>query len=137
LQRLFTAFPDGWPGIGLLLLRTVVGVAVAGQGTVRLANLSSSAIGLWAIDVVAIVSGVSLLIGFLTPGTGALAGLCVMFLWVPTFAANRYLDGVGAVLIISNAAALVLLGPGAFSLDARLFGRREILIPHESCPQKS
>jgi hypothetical protein len=26
-------------------------------------------------------------------------------------------------------AALVLLGPGAFSLDARLFGRREIIIP--------
>jgi hypothetical protein len=25
--------------------------------------------------------------------------------------------------------ALVLLGPGAFSLDARLFGRREIIIP--------
>jgi uncharacterized membrane protein YphA (DoxX/SURF4 family) len=101
----------------------------------RLANLSSSAVGLWAINVVAIVSGVSLLVGFLTPGT--LAGLCVMLFWVPTFAANRYLDGVVAVLIISDAAALVLLGPGAFSLDARLFSRREILIPHESCPQKS
>jgi hypothetical protein len=41
------------------------------------------------------------------------------------------------VLIIADTAALVLLGPGAFSLDAHLFGRREIMIPHESCPQKS
>jgi len=29
------------------------------------------------------------------------------------------------------AAAIALLGPGAFSLDARLFGRREIVIPKD------
>jgi hypothetical protein len=28
------------------------------------------------------------------------------------------------------ATAIALLGPGAFSIDSRLFGRREILIPH-------
>jgi hypothetical protein len=27
------------------------------------------------------------------------------------------------------AVAVALMGPGAFSLDARLFGRREIVIP--------
>jgi hypothetical protein len=26
--------------------------------------------------------------------------------------------------------AIALLGPGAFSIDARMFGRREILIPN-------
>jgi hypothetical protein len=30
------------------------------------------------------------------------------------------------------AVALALLGPGAFSLDGRLFGRREIVIPPSS-----
>jgi hypothetical protein len=31
--------------------------------------------------------------------------------------------------MVVDATAIALLGPGAFSLDARLFGRREILIP--------
>jgi hypothetical protein len=30
------------------------------------------------------------------------------------------------------AAAVLCLGPGAFSVDARLFGRREVIIPHSS-----
>lgn len=36
---------------------------------------------------------------------------------------------VGVIIL---AAAIALLGPGAFSLDARLFGRREIVIPNIS-----
>jgi hypothetical protein len=34
------------------------------------------------------------------------------------------------------AAATALLGPGAYSLDARLFGRREIIIPQASNPHE-
>ncbi|MBX3277660.1 MAG: hypothetical protein KF868_06615 [Acidobacteria bacterium] len=29
------------------------------------------------------------------------------------------------------AASIILLGPGALSLDCRLFGRREIVIPYD------
>jgi hypothetical protein len=39
------------------------------------------------------------------------------------------LDGAAAVLGLAAAAGLGLLGPGAFSIDARLFGRRAIFIP--------
>jgi hypothetical protein len=35
------------------------------------------------------------------------------------------------------AAAIMLLGPGALSLDARLFGRREIIIPDNRHSPKS
>jgi len=34
--------------------------------------------------------------------------------------------------MIVTTIALALLGPGAFSLDGRLFGRREIVIPPSS-----
>ena len=39
------------------------------------------------------------------------------------------IDRFAALVLIVDAAALALLGPGAHSLDARLFGRREIFIP--------
>jgi len=41
------------------------------------------------------------------------------------------IDRLAALILIVDAAALALLGPGALSLDARLFGRREIIIPHD------
>ena len=33
------------------------------------------------------------------------------------------------ILLMAMTVAIFLLGPGAYSLDARLFGRREIIIP--------
>jgi uncharacterized membrane protein YphA (DoxX/SURF4 family) len=73
------------------------------------------------------VSGVALIAGFLTPASGAVAGLTTLFIvttWTPP-------DRLAALILIVDAAALTLLGPGAHSLDARLFGRREIIIPHD------
>jgi uncharacterized membrane protein YphA (DoxX/SURF4 family) len=43
--------------------------------------------------------------------------------------ANNHISALAAFNLAVISAALVLLGPGAFSLDARLFGRREIIIP--------
>jgi uncharacterized membrane protein YphA (DoxX/SURF4 family) len=42
---------------------------------------------------------------------------------------NNHISTLAAFNLAAISAALVLLGPGAFSLDARLFGRREIIIP--------
>ncbi len=101
MQRLFSTFPGGVPGVGLLLLRAVVGG--------------------WSIlhgGIPAIAAGGLLAIGFLTP---LAAGLSVAILG---FSDARWLVSL----------ALALLGPGAFSLDARLFGRREIIIPRRSNP---
>jgi hypothetical protein len=42
---------------------------------------------------------------------------------------NNHIGPLAAFNLAAISAALVLLGPGAFSIDARLFGRREIIIP--------
>jgi uncharacterized membrane protein YphA (DoxX/SURF4 family) len=71
-------------------------------------------------------------IGFLTPAASAAATVGYLIRGVSSFlmaAANNHVSTSTAFNLAAMSAALVLLGPGAFSLDARLFGRREIIIP--------
>jgi len=79
--------------------------------------------------------GVCLLTGFLTPVVSiaiVILSLALTPYKVPIVAGNAP-DGTLAFFeLIVMAAAIALLGPGAFSLDARLFGRREIVIPPSS-----
>lgn len=65
-----------------------------------------------------------MLIGFLTPIVAVVSGGGAIF----TALSALPLPTQTLVGVIILAAAIALLGPGAFSLDARLFGRREILI---------
>jgi uncharacterized membrane protein YphA (DoxX/SURF4 family) len=90
-----------------------------------------------AIATVAIA--VLLLIGYLTPVAGVLAALfCVSsaFSWFPISSPELFKDKLSAAFGAIIVASLVCLGPGAFSLDARLFGRREIIIPNISPSSK-
>jgi uncharacterized membrane protein YphA (DoxX/SURF4 family) len=121
--------------VGLLLLRVVVGVTTGVQGGTYLVNAEASALTT-AAAVVAIASAASLLIGLFTPAATALAGLSLVILAgaSPLPAARLFLDRPGAVSLALVATALVFLGPGALSLDARRFGRREIVFPHERRP---
>jgi uncharacterized membrane protein YphA (DoxX/SURF4 family) len=70
--------------------------------------------------------------GFLTPIVAALLGLlgagqtllgkpAYQLVWLDT----RWTIVFAAAILV----AIFLVGPGAFSLDARLFRRREIIIP--------
>ena len=85
-----------------------------------------------AAACVAIAAGVLLLIGFLTPFAGILLGLGggAILLSILSAPDPNLLDSrVSMVFVVVVAAAIVFLGPGALSLDSRLFGRREIIIP--------
>jgi uncharacterized membrane protein YphA (DoxX/SURF4 family) len=136
VQRYFSTFPGGWPGVGLLLLRVVVGGAASLQGVVYLAQTIEPNALTWLAAALAVVSGLALLAGFLTPASAAVAGLMtavIVATWTPP-GTSVHVDRLAALFLIVDAAALALLGPGAHSLDARLFGRREIIIPHDPLP---
>ena len=78
------------------------------------------------------IGGVSLVAGFLTPGAGVVAGLGTIAIASridPAAATSSVIDLIPALFVLADALALVLLGPGALSMDAHLFGRREIIIP--------
>jgi uncharacterized membrane protein YphA (DoxX/SURF4 family) len=130
LSRLFSTFPGGGKGFGLLLLRAAIGVIAIFDGISALA-MSGHAATVVAGGL-AILIGVALLIGLFTPvasGLAALAaaGLSISSLSLP--AADPFDSKPLTVLVAIVAVAVALLGPGALSLDARLFGRREIIIP--------
>jgi hypothetical protein len=131
MQRLFSTFPDGRPGAGLLLLRGAVGGTLLVLGGTHLAGHA----GWWslAVGLLASAASASLLIGFLTP-LGVLAGLVAIGLalcWPPPGASVILHGKLAALFVVIAATSVALLGPGAFSLDARLFGRREISIPRD------
>ena len=69
--------------------------------------------------------------GIFTPICSTLVGLGYALVLFTPFggAVLPRLDGGAALVGLAAAVALGLLGPGAFSIDARLFGRREIFIP--------
>jgi uncharacterized membrane protein YphA (DoxX/SURF4 family) len=132
LQRLFPSFPEGWPGIGLIFLRLTIALNAINSGVGALVGSSSHAISVWAVGSLAIAAGAAIFVGFLTPAASAVATVGYLMTGVSSFLmteANNHVGTSAAFNLAAMSAALVLLGPGAFSLDARLFGRREIIIP--------
>lgn len=114
-----------------MLLRVAFGLATIAQGAACL-HRAEPAAPAWFLSVAAIISGALLLIGLLTPIAAVAVALGALAIKVSLVSACEALlfDSslamqFGAVIL----AAIVLLGPGAFSVDARLFGRREIIIP--------
>jgi uncharacterized membrane protein YphA (DoxX/SURF4 family) len=121
-------------------LRFALGVTLLAQGVAYAMDWHRLGVVTWTIGLFALTSSVAILIGYLTPFTGVLAGMTSVgtgLSWfrrqIQTYSIPDWQPPRPMVI----AAAIVCLGPGAFSLDARLFGRREIVIPNASPSPKS
>ena len=132
MQRLFSLFPAGWPGVALLSLRSTVGLLLISADAYSLSKADEVTLLVLILAITAFASGLLLLIGFLTPiggALGALSAACAVLFAVPMGALNPMQLRLSAVVVVVMAGAVGILGPGAFSIDSRLFGRRKIVIP--------
>jgi putative oxidoreductase len=122
LQRLFSTFADGWPGRGLLLQRVLTATLLFHSAIAHVGK--TTPLAPTVLQMVGAVAGLLLLLGLLTPWAGLIVaavelGIIISHpsdLWTP-------------IMLAIIAATLAMIGPGALSIDARLFGRKQIEIP--------
>ena len=118
VQRLFSTFPNSWPGAGLFILRLAAGFSLLGVDMTS--GLGDVATVLFRC--VALTVAVLLVLGFGTP----CAGVGEAVIQVGIMILDKHYDS-SSMVAVALGLALAMLGPGAWSLDARVFGRKRIV----------
>ena len=113
--------------MGLLLMRLVVGCALVVRASSMLWN-GAPPINTTLTSVFLVGSGILLVPGLWTPIAGTLVVLTEIW-QILTFPGDPWVP----VLLGTIGGALAMLGPGLWSVDARLFGWRLVQAP----PRKS
>ena len=122
MQRLFSTFADGWPGAGLLVQRLLIGAALLYIDITCL--IATPVCSFPVTKSIGALAGILLMAGLWTPIAGTLvAGVETWIALSPT--GNPMIPLALGVLGLT----LAMIGPGAWSIDARLFGRRRIAFP--------
>ena len=117
MQRLFSTFPGSWPGLGLLILRITVSAAPFGAIMEALPRIG--ALADWILlSIVGLLAG-CIVVGLATP---IVAPLFV----VGALVISRNTEWPAWLAMAGGSLSLMMLGPGALSLDAWLFGRKRI-----------
>lgn len=121
MQRLFSMFPARRPGIALLVLRLALAVMLAAAAP----PLEQVAGPLAWTLVIAVAATIA--VGFATPIACGIAMVLEVWVWVASS------GGIETIHVCAELVAfsLALLGPGAYSLDARFFGRRRVVLGDE------
>ena len=126
MRRLYSTFAGGWPGAGLLLMRLVAGSALIVRACLMLA--SDAPLSTTITSVILAGSGILLIPGLWTPIAGTLVALVEIRLVVA-----QAEDPMVSLLLGTIGGALAMLGPGMWSIDARIFGWKRVELP----PRKS
>ena len=119
MQRLFSTFPNGWPGCGLLLLRVTCSAPLWVIGTAKLWGEPVDA-ALW-IQLFSCLTAALILVGFWTP----IAASCQAVLQGVLAFAGETFESTPLIFALIGV-SLLMLGPGSWSIDARLYGRKRI-----------
>jgi uncharacterized membrane protein YphA (DoxX/SURF4 family) len=109
-----------------VLLRLLTAAALIYFGTVG--ALAAPSLTIVVLQIVGAAAGILLLVGLWTPVVGALAAIVKVWIAlsrVLSHSGDPWVPIVQAVL----GAILAMVGPGAWSVDARLFGRKRIDFP--------
>jgi hypothetical protein len=124
VRRLYSTLAGGLPGIGLLLMRLVVGAVVLWHAGPRLRLGSDLPLHIIVAYALLALAALLLIPGLWTPVAGAVVAVVAILEILTTGE-----PPVGRLLAATIGGALTLLGPGRFSIDARLFGWRRIDAP--------
>jgi putative oxidoreductase len=119
LQRLFSMFPNGWPGKGLLILRLVSSGFLIQDGIGVLIEPSRAEATI--LLLVGAAAGIFLLVGLWTPVAGIIAAISELII---AFSGMDHLRS--SILLIAFGISIAMLGPGTWSIDALLFGRQRL-----------
>ena len=130
MRRLFSTFATGSAGIGLLLIRLVPAAVLLAPPVRGLQDEPQVGLAL-LLHAISAGLGVLLLAGLWTPFAGTLVALISLWSVFGGQAEWPYCAIVGILGI-----ALALLGPGAWSIDARHFGWKRIEIPDRINPTR-
>ena len=145
VQSLSSHFPSARQGWGILTLRLVLAGfllvdASAALDAARAGQTTSYAFTVLAVLVV-VAAAACVALGLLTSITLAIVVVIELAMlsrgaWVPADVILAPQPWQARVCHAAMALGVALIGPGAYSLDARLFGRREVYFPPRKPAQR-